>query len=95
MAVPPQRSWRALVAREFTRAQQEAAVLRDWATLLFLNQAWADPAVVLEAPWEVLDDGTPELLPGIWRTRAVSSGVVPTRCRLRMWIMLAGDHSRW
>ena len=79
--------WAPLASPDYLRAQREAVALRDWATLLFLNHAWNDPHVVLEAP---SDDGT--ALPGIWRARGTAGR--PQGCQLvRMWIMLAGHGS--
>ncbi len=80
-------AWRPVAAAEYIRAQRHAVALRDWATLLFLNTAWSDPGVVLEAPCD--RDG---VLPGIWRGRCTDEGAPVRRaCHLyRLWIMVAG-----
>ena len=80
-------AWRPVEVAEYVRAQRHAMVLRDWATLLFLNNVWSDPRVVLESPSD--GDG---VLPGIWRGRCVDDGAtVPDGCHLhRLWIMVAG-----
>lgn len=80
-------AWRPMGVAEYVQAQRHATVLRDWATLLFLNAAWSDPGVVLEAPCD--RDG---VLPGIWRGRCVDDrDPVRGSCHLhRLWIMVAG-----
>lgn len=82
---PVPAGWRRMGPSDYVAAQREASALRDWDTLLFLNNAWCDPRVVLEAP---CDRG--EILPGIWRGRCVDAGAGDPCHLLRIWIMVAG-----
>lgn len=83
--------WRPVACADYVKAQRHASALHDWATLLFLNNVWRDPRVVLEAPCDEAG-----VLPGIWRARCVNGADRGPCHLLRMWIMVAGHpESDW